>query len=194
MTGSTGAGKSTITDYLKSKNCHIIDADKLGRKAMEKGSSCLKQACIEFGSDILLGDGSLNRQLLAKRVFSSKENTQKLNDITHPWICMQVLKIVNNLRSSNENPIIIFDAPVLFESNMDIICDYIITVTAPYKLRKQRIKSRDNLTDEQAELRMKAQNKDSFYIQGADFVIDGSKPLNEIYEGVDDILKTLCKR
>lgn len=92
LTGPTGAGKSTITAMLQKKGCYIIDADLLGRKALEKGSMCLEQACTFFGSDIINADGSLNRQLLAKRAFSTAESTQQLNDITHPWICMQVLK------------------------------------------------------------------------------------------------------
>ena len=88
VTGPTGAGKSTVTAYLKNKGCHIIDADKLGRLALQKGSDCLEQVCAVFGEDVLNADNTLNRQLLAKRAFSTPENTARLNNIhTRGFVC-----------------------------------------------------------------------------------------------------------
>lgn len=194
ITGPTGAGKSTITEHLKSKGCYAIDADKLGRMSLEKGSDCLVQACAVFGDDILNSDGTLNRQLLAKRAFSTPENTQKLNNITHPWITMQVIKAVDEIRSKDENPIILFDAAVLLESKMDVLCDYVIAVVAPVEIRRERIINRDNLTKENADIRIKAQNSNDFYTNRADFVIDGSLSKNEIYINVDKILDNIIRR
>lgn len=194
ITGPTGAGKSTITEYLKSKGCYAIDADKLGRMSLEKGSDCLVQACAVFGDDILNSDGTLNRQLLAKRAFSTPENTQKLNNITHPWITMQVIKAVDEIRSKEENPVILFDAAVLLESKMDVLCDYVIAVVAPVEIRRERIINRDNLTKENADIRIKAQNSNDFYTNRADFVIDGSLSKNEIYINVDKILDNIIRR
>ncbi len=191
ITGPTGSGKSTITAYLKSKGCYVIDTDSLGRQALQKGSDCLVQACIAFGDDILNTDGTLNRPLLAKRAFSTPENTARLNSITHPWICMQVVEIVDSIRKSDSNPVILFDAAVLLESKMDILCDYVLAVVAPLEIRKQRIMTRDNLTEENADIRINAQNKDEFYISRSDFVIDGSLSLEEIYVKADEMLDSV---
>lgn len=191
VTGPTGSGKSTVVSYLKNKGCKVIDADKLARLSLQKGSDCLEQVCTVFGADVLNSDGTLNRQLLAKRAFSTPENTAKLNNITHPWIFMQTLKIIDDIRKTEDNPLILFDAPVLLESKMDILCDYIVTVIAPVEIRKQRIISRDNLTTENAEIRIKAQKKDEFYTDSADFVIDGSMPLEEIYIEADKVLDSI---
>lgn len=191
VTGPTGSGKSTVVSYLKGKGCKVIDADKLARLALQKGSDCLVQVCAVFGDDILNADGTLNRQLLANRAFSTPENTAKLNNITHPWIFMQVLKNIDNIRKSEDTPVILFDAPVLFESKMDILCDYVLAVVAPVEIRKQRIISRDNLTAENAGIRINAQNKDEFYTDKADFVIDGSMPLEEIYIKADKVLDSI---
>ncbi len=194
ITGPTGAGKSTITEYLKSKGCYAIDADKLGRMSLEKGSDCLVQACAVFGDDILNSDGTLNRQLLAKRAFSTPENTQRLNNITHPWITMQVIKTIDEIRNNVENPVILFDAAVLLESKMDVLCDYVIAVVAPVEIRRERIIKRDNLTAENANIRINAQNSNDFYINRADFVIDGSLSKDEIYLNADKILENIiCK-
>lgn len=193
VTGPTGSGKSTITAYLKGKGCYIIDADRLGRQALQKGSDCLVQTCVAFGDDILNADGTLNRQLLAKKAFSTPENTQRLNNITHPWICMQVIKIIDDIRKSASNPVIMFDAAVLFESKMDVLCDSVIAVVAPLEIRKERIMKRDNLTPENADIRINAQNKDEFYISRADYVIDGGLPLEEKYMRVDEIIDSIIR-
>lgn len=194
LTGPTGAGKTTITQYLKSKGCFVIDADAIGKTALEPNSTCLNQACAIFGNDIIDQNGNLNRQLLAKRAFSTRENTQKLNDITHPWICMQVLKAIDTIRSNNSNPIIIFDAAVLFESKMDIICDYVASVLAPVEIRKQRIMKRDSISEENAELRINAQMQDSFYTEKSDFIFDGSSSPDEIYKKADEVINIISKR
>lgn len=194
ITGPTGSGKSTITEYFKNKGCYIIDADVIAKKALEPDSPCLRQACTVFGEDIIKADGKLNRQLLAARAFSTKENTEKLNDITHPWICMQTLKTIDSIRSNSKNPIIIFDAPVLFESKMDIICDYVVAVVAPVEIRKQRIMKRDNISSKNADIRINAQMQDSFYIEKSDFVFDGSSSLDEIYKKADEVINIINKR
>ena len=191
LTGPTGAGKSTVTKYLKSKGCYIIDADVLGKQALEKGSDCLKQVCAVFGNDILNSNGELIRPLLAKKAFATPKYTEKLNSITHPWICMQTLKQINSIRNAQKNPVIIIDAAVLLESCMDIICDYIVAVVAPPQIRKQRIIARDNLTEEQAVMRMSAQKDNCFYIEKADFVIDSYNDIDSVYRKADDVLAVI---
>ncbi|MBQ3692260.1 MAG: dephospho-CoA kinase [Clostridia bacterium] len=150
-------------------------------------SSCLKQVCGAFGNDILKPDGTLDRQRLAKKAFSSKENAQLLNDITHPWIFLQVMKMCReNIDSGNKK--IVFDAPLLFESRSEIMCDCVVSVTAPKEVRMQRLLKRDGLTREQLEKRMSVQQSDEFYIAKSDFVIDGSKSLEEIKSEVEFLI------
>ena len=104
---------------------------------------------------------------------------------------MQVLRIIDNIRKAESNPVILFDAAVLLESKMDILCDYILAVVAPVEIRRERIMKRDNLTAENADIRIKAQNKDEFYTSKADFVIDGSLTLEEIYTEADRMLDSI---
>ena len=187
LTGATGSGKSTVSGFFKENGFVIIDADKIARKALLPESSCLKQVCGAFGNDILKPDGTLDRQRLAKKAFSSKENAQLLNDITHPWIFLQVMKMCReNIDSGNKK--IVFDAPLLFESRSEIMCDCVVSVTAPKEVRMQRLLKRDGLTREQLEKRMSVQQSDEFYIAKSDFVIDGSKSLEEIKSEVEFLI------
>lgn len=190
LTGPTGSGKSTVSSFFEKRGFVIINADELAQKAMLPDSVCLKQLCSVFGDDILNTDKTLNRQRLAERAFSSKEKTQLLNDITHPWIFLQVLKICRESIDSGKN-LILFDAPVLFESNSDILCDKIVSVIAPKEVRLDRLIKRDGLSGEQIEKRMSAQNDDDFYISRSDYVIDGSLTLKEIKLSVDTVIDGL---
>ena len=186
LTGPTGSGKSTVSEFFKESGYVIINADEIARKALAPGGGCLKQVCGVFGEDILNDDGTLDRQKLAERAFSSKENTRMLNDITHPWIFLQVLRICRENIDSGKNKFV-FDAPVLFESNSDIMCDCVVSVTAPVGVRLERLKKRDGLSEEQLKKRMSAQYDDEFYIRKSDFVIDGSLTFDEIKVKVKEI-------
>lgn len=186
LTGSTGAGKSTSVEYFKQNGYVVIDADALAKKAMLPECSCLKQVCGVFGKDILNPNGTLNRQRLAKKAFSSKANAQLLSDITHPWIFLQVMKLCReNIDGGNRK--ILFDAPLLFESRSEIMCDAVTCVVAPKEVRMERLIKRDGLSREQIEKRMSVQHDDEFYISRSDFVIDGSKSLENVKAQVDEI-------
>lgn len=190
LTGPTGSGKSTVSSFFEERGFVTINADELARKALLPDSVCLKQLCSVFGNDILDTDKTLNRQRLAERAFSSKEKTQLLNDITHPWIFLQVLKICRENIDSGRN-LILFDAPLLFESNSDILCDKIVSVIAPKEIRLERLIKRDGLSAEQIEKRMSAQNDDDFYISKSDYIIDGSLTPEEIKIYVETVINGL---
>lgn len=167
LTGQTGAGKSTVCDFLREKGVFVIDCDKVARSVTEKGSKTLSQLAETFGNDIILEDGSLNRRELASRAFKSTEKTALLNSITHPAITDAIKKVIGEHKDEN----IILDAPTLIESGAYKLCDKIISVLADADVRKERIIARDNITEAEAEKRMSAQKDDAFYKEYSDAVI-----------------------
>ena len=192
ITGTTGSGKSTLTKYLAQKNIPVIDADVLAREVVGKGNVCLQCIVAVFGKDILNNDDTLNRKALARKAFSSKENTQKLNNIIHPFIIMATLQKIDVLQKIHS--LILIDAPLLFECHMDILCHNTIGVICDKEIRKQRIMKRDNLTENEALARMNVQPDDSFYHNHADFIIDGGKTLEEVTIYADSIMEKLTER
>lgn len=173
LTGQTGAGKSTVARYMEQWGCAVIDADIVAREAVKKGSNCLEALAREFGYDIIENDGELNRRLLAKRAFVSPEKTAVMNSVTHPWILERTKQLAESHKREGKS-IIIFDAPLLFESGGNVLCQKIIAVVAPQSVRIARILARDGITKEEAMARMKAQHDEDFYASKADYVIDGS--------------------
>lgn len=162
LTGQTGAGKSTASNAMKKCGCGIIDADKIAREAVEPKTACLKMLTNAFGCDIINEDGSLNRKKLAEKAFSSKENTQLLNEITHPYIVELTKQRIAEYFASGCN-IVVFDAPQLFESGSDKLCDIIVSVIASQECRLARIISRDGVSREQALSRMKVQLSEEYF-------------------------------
>ncbi len=190
LTGQTGSGKSTVCSFALSKGAAVINADSVAREVVQKGSRCLAQLAEAFGGDIIKSSGELDRKLLAKRAFSDKEKTGLLNSITHPFIIKSTAEKAEELRNQGYQ-IIVFDAPQLFESGADKICDVIVTVTAPEEIRLERIIRRDGLAPEEARLRMNAQLDEEYFRENSDYLIDGSKSIDEVKQEIGIVLEKI---
>lgn len=193
LTGQTGAGKSTVAEISKKFGIVVINADKIAKEALKKGSDCLKRLEDIFGSDIIKSDGSCDRKLLARKAFSSPKNTELLNKATHSWILDRTKEYIA-LYAEKGADLIIFDASQLYESGGDKMCDFVITVTAPHDIRLSRIISRDNLSEEDALLRMNAQHKEDYYTRNSDFVIDGSSNIKEVEKSLENIIIKITEK
>ena len=176
LTGQTGAGKSTVCEFLRQMSFCVIDCDKVAREVTEKGSLFLSKLAAAFGNDIILADGSLNRRLLASLAFSSKDKTELLNKITHP----EILSAIKQKIEGSSCEITVLDAPTLFESGADKLCDRIIAVLCDENKRKARIITRDNLSGEQADVRLSAAKSNEFFTERADAVIFNDGTLSEL--------------
>ena len=184
LTGKTGAGKSTVAELMKEKGCYIIDGDVIARQITQKGSEVLPLLQKAFGEDILDEKGELIRATLAKRAFSSKENTALLNSITHPVIKQRCADEIAKGESLGYKTALI-DAAALLDSDCKDLCQKIIVVTAPEDIRLQRILARDGITKEQAMTRINAQKSDEYYFSHADIIIRTYPP----YDLQDEIIK-----
>ncbi len=187
LTGQTGAGKSTISRFAAALSCRIIDADRVAREVVEKGSPCLQALADFFGSDILQKDGSLDRRRLAQKAFASQEKTEMLGRLTHPAI----LDRIRGCIAAADSDIVIVDAPQLYESGGEVLCDRVIAVVAPEQVRLERIMERDGLTEEEARLRIHAQHDSSYYTEKADYLINGSAPLADVQSKIQDIISAV---
>ena len=172
LTGPTGSGKSLVSDVAKTVGYQVINCDIIARKATEKGSYGLLRLASVFGEEILNGDDTLNRKELAKRAFSSAENTELLNKTLLPYI----VKLVKAEIKSDK---VLLDAPTLFESGIDSECQLTVAVLADREIRKGRIMARDNITEKEAELRINAGKSDEFYKLRADYIIYNNGELEE---------------
>lgn len=192
LTGPTGSGKSTVATVAEENGFFVINCDSTAREVTEPNSPLLPLLCEAFGEGILFADGTLNRKELAKRAFCSKKNTELLNSIMLPFIAERIKDIIENL-SADGVEFVLLDAPTLFESGLDSICDLCLAVLCPENIRKKRIIERDNLTEEQANIRLAASKPDSFYCERTKHILvnDGELQnfLAQISEKIGELIQ-----
>ncbi len=181
LCGSSGSGKGTVSDIFLSYGIPSIDADAVYRDLTTPGSPLVCALKSFFGDAILNYDGTLNRKQLSKIVFEDRSGffRKKLNEITHASIIDEAEKRISEFEKNGVNRVI-FDAPLLFESNFDKKCDLIIAVIAQNELKVQRIMKRDNISEDIAVKRLETQLSDEELISRADFVIVNNGTFEEL--------------
>jgi dephospho-CoA kinase len=188
LTGGIGSGKSTIANHFKSFGIPVYIADEASRNLIEK-PEILEQVQSQFGDNVFDGK-TLNRQKLARVVFSNPEKLQQLNAIIHPAVKTD---FDNWLAEHADAPIIIKEAAILFESGSYKDCDAVITVSVPEEIRIERVMTRDNVTKDEVIRRISNQWTESQRIAKSDYVID-NLDLAKAKHQAEKILKKLTIR
>ena len=168
----------------------IIDADHIAREVVESGSACIADIALEFGCEYINMDGTLNRKKMAKTVFTDKAKLKKLNALIFPYIIDSIRTRTAQLRREQQG-IIVLDAPTLFESGADRECDYVVSITAPRQLRRERIIRRDRLTEEEADQRINAQHDEEYYKSRSWQVLENDGSVDELKNQTSMLLSRL---
>ncbi len=171
ITGPSGAGKSSLTEYFKKASIPVSDADSLYHELLESSEDLRTALAAEFG-ECVTSEGKIDRKALAGIVFApgAEERLARLNEITHAFVLREVRAFLSECEAHGEGFAAI-DVPLLFESGISDDCDYTVSVLASRDVRLERIKSRDSLSDEEAEKRLSAQKDDEFYTSRSSRVI-----------------------
>lgn len=185
LTGGIGSGKTTLATYMESLGIPVFIADDEAKKLMQS-AAVLEAIQTSFG-DAVFENGQLNRQQLAVIVFSKPEKLQQLNGIIHPAVKQQFSIWLGQFQSE---PIVVYEAAILFESDSYLNCDSIITITAPLEDRIVRVMQRDSSSREQVLERINAQWTDDQRAAKSDYVIDNTNTQIAKQE-IDRILKIL---
>jgi dephospho-CoA kinase len=186
LTGGSGAGKGEVCRAFFDVGIESIDTDKIYREVTAKGGDCLRELAENFTVAVIDENGGLDRKKLAEIVFSSAQSLELLNKITHKHILERCGVILTDKQKAGHKAVII-DAPQLFESGFDKNCGVIISVVAARDKRIARIRARDNITAEQAEIRINNQKSDEFFVEHSDYVIYNDSDLGNVCRQVMEI-------
>ncbi len=167
LTGGIGSGKTTIAKLFNVLGIPIYYTDVEAKKLMHNSKIIRRRLITKFG-DKVYQNNVLNRPFLANLVFTNKENLNYLESVVHPKVNQHFKRW---LKKQN-TPYILQENAILFENGSDKLCDYIITVTAPIKVRVKRVIKRDDITEIQVLERMNNQWSDEKKINKSDFVIN----------------------
>ena len=186
LTGGIGSGKTMVGEIFAELGALVVDSDQLAREVVERGSKGFDLIVTEFGDEILK-DGDLDRAALASLIFKDPKKRARLEEITHPLIRQSFAKIVS---SAGSDSIIINQIPLLVESKHDYKFDHVITISAPEKIRTERLLKR-GLALTQIEQRMKAQATDTQREVISDTVIVNDKSEQELLAQVEKVWESL---
>jgi dephospho-CoA kinase len=172
LTGGIGAGKSTVAQYFSELGANVVDADHLARIAIERGSEGFDEVIARFGESIL-SNGDINRKALAEIVFSDPDSKRDLEAIIHP----RVQKLFAQAIIDNEPAgTLIYEIPLLVETDAANKFDFIVTVEADEELRIERLLARGMfITDIKARLANQAPSQARIDIADAVIVNDGDE-------------------
>jgi dephospho-CoA kinase len=190
LTGGIACGKSTVSRLLQEHNIPVIDADEIAREVVRAGSPGLKSIVAEFGEDIVLEDGSLDRRKLGQKVFGNPDKLHVLESITHPLIREETRRRRRNLENL-DTPLAIYDIPLLFETKAQEQFDGIVVVTCTKGQQKERLVRRNLWTEDEIEMRIASQIPVANKEQEADFVLQNNRDEQHLLKEVDRLLAWL---
>jgi len=172
VTGCPGSGKSVLSREIADHGWELVDVDDLGRTVVEDDAGVLAALAAAFGEDILLGDGSLDRRLLAGRAFASREANAALNWIVHPPLIRRLERRIGELRRDGADAVV--DCALVFEWGIGGRFDLVICVAADEETRKRRLMSRDGRSESEVHDLFAAQFPEPEKIRRADLVLNNT--------------------
>lgn len=184
LTGQTGAGKSAVRELLEKSGIACIDCDRVAREVTAVGSLALKALCEVFSEEILTPEKALDRRKLGSIVFSDREKLELLNKTIFPFIIDEIKKKI--AESSGD---IVLDAPTLFESGCDKLCDMTVAVVADKEIRLERIVDRDGISKTDAENRINSQLCEEFFRENCNVIIENNGDRTALEKAVERFLE-----
>ena len=166
LTGGIGVGKTFVTAIFERMGYSIFSSDYVAKKIM-KTSSEIKDIVVRYFGDEIYKDGFLQKEKLAKIIFSDPNKLNILNKLVHPFVELEF----NKWCDKQNSVFVIKETAILFESGTNKNLDNVICVTAPLELRIERVMQRDKCTKESVMERINNQMSQDKKEQLSDFVI-----------------------
>ncbi len=187
MTGGIAAGKSTVSNRLRELGAHVESADELVRFVQSKGSPVLDAIRTRFGIGVIDGDGELDRAALGRLIFEDADARRDLEAIVHPAIGVELQKRIAAAYAEDPHAIIVYDIPLLVETNRMDEFDSIIVLACDPDIRRQRLIDLRGMTADEADARIAAQATEVQRMQVADWIIDTGETVDDTLEQVDEV-------
>jgi dephospho-CoA kinase len=203
LTGGIGTGKSTVARMLAGLGAVVIDADAIVHELQGRGTPLLARIAESFGAEMLRPDGALDRERLAKLVFSDPAARKRLNELVHPAVGAEMLRRLEAARAAGV-ALVVLDIPLLLEGRAraepgraktasDLVSE-VIVVYAPESAQIERQVSRDGATPAHAAERVRAQLPIEEKRKLADHVIDNAGSLADTERQVRALYAKLTAR
>lgn len=187
LTGGMGAGKSTLVPIIKEAGIPVLDVDLLVKEIYKE-----EFFCMELDDEWGLIKGEDVKAQMAAMIIQHPDRLDRLEEIIGPWMEAGVEDFVKKNRV--EGSFVVLDAPLLFESHWNDICDCVISVLCPIAIRQERVMKRAGMTLEKMTVLMSRQIDEDERESRSDYVIYNDRSVEEAHEAMRDIIETIEKR
>lgn len=197
LTGGIACGKSNALRHFGKLGAFTIDADLISRQVVQPGKPAYNEIAKEFGPSILNQDGTINRKMLGKLVFSDESSRLRLNEIIHPHILAEENRQIDHFINSQpraHSPVIVVDAALMIEAGSYRKYDVLIVVYCPTSVQLNRLKSREQISEAEAQQRIDSQLSLLEKAKFGDYVIDTTGKLADTFEQVRHIYLEIVQR
>jgi dephospho-CoA kinase len=181
LTGNIATGKSRVTRILARLGARVIDADQVAHEVMKPGGRAYDAVVQAFGTEILAGDGTVDRSKLGAIVFRDPAALRRLEAAVHPAILVEVERRI----AEATEPVVVIEAIKLIEAGMVQDYDALWVVTTPRPIQIMRLVTNRGLTEEEAALRVDAQPPQEEKAALADIVIENAGTLSQLQRKVE---------
>lgn len=168
LTGSIGMGKSTAADNFRRQGVPVHDADKAVHELLAEDGEAAPRIKDLFPDAVK--KGTLDRELIAKRVFGDADALARIEEILHPMVQLRERAFLGRAARQGR-PLVVLDVPLLFETGGEVRCDAVVTVSAPKFIQERRVLKRQGMTRERFESILARQMPDVEKRRRADFVV-----------------------
>ena len=191
LTGGVASGKTTVSEVLREEGATLIDADQIARELVQPQTPAWQELVRAFGNEILDQGGSIHRQKLASLIFSNPRQRSLLNRILHPRIKEEIGRRLKGIRETDPQAIVVIDSPLLIETGRHRDMDKVIVVVCTEAQQIERLKRRNQLSEEQARAMLSSQMSLKEKTTMADYVIGNEGTPEETRQKARNVFKEL---
>lgn len=184
LTGGIGSGKTLAAKYFRELNVPVIDSDQITRKLVEPNQPDYQAIIDHFGKGIVQKDGSLNRPKLRSLVFENPEERKWLEDLLHPKVKEEILRIKAELPKGKYA---VVEIPLLIEADFQDAVDRILVIDCAEHLQIERIQRRDAVPESTLKGILKSQTDRNTRLQWAHEIILNEGTFDELRNKVKSL-------
>ena len=185
LTGGIGAGKSLVAEVLGGLGARVIDADKVGHEVYAPDTDGFRAVVEAFGTEVVGGDGQIDRARLGEKVFGNAAELHKLTAIVHPLIRQMVDDRITAARQDPEVHVVVLEAAILLDSGWDAVTDEVWVVVADPSTIRQRLAEARGLSEAEVDARVAKQMSDEERRSRADVLVQNFGTPDELRSEVE---------
>lgn len=190
LAGGIGSGKSIVASMLAELGAGVIDSDRLSHEEINS-PEVVNTLCRCWGSEIVSADGGVNRNAVRRIIQDRSDALAQLERLLHPRIARRSEELLVSYDSDPQIRAIVWDAPLLYEVDLDRRCDTVIFVEADREVRLARIRRRPGWSEEDLEKFEIAQKPLDMKRNKADYVIENNSDLGVLRGQVERVFSRI---